>query len=1318
MSSLETVAFSLESYTHDLSLPSQDRPESVTYPEISSIVRLLQMEVLNFKSFVGAHHIGPYLFNTAIVGPNGSGKSNIIDAICFVFGISVSSLRSSNLKDLVHKGLVNQAPISKKKLKNQEKPEILTSVTLEIELENNENLQLKRTIDTSYRSQVYINGDEYHWFHYSKFLHMSLINTNPASFLIMQSETYSMIEKNPKELIDYFEKICGSFELKEKYSELQDSLEALRAEISENMITLSSIKAERKKLRQQIHYSEEYKKLIEDLEVLENQIYGLNFLKFDLIFGRKSKEFKEKSKILEEHRKSQEKDRLEKQKKALYYKKKREEFKKLEVKQANLKKELAENRIQLSKTSEESNYSSKLLVGKELSLKKMEEEYSIMKENFEKLTNQESEILKDLQTCEKELEIDESNQEASGKMKKNFNEYLQFQKEAEMKLQPLKLEIQKLHTHEKKIIEKLDEIHKRQGNTQSAINNTNLKLKEIIRLMETNQENYSEFSKIQKELTTSYDNLNKQIHNTSEKREKLFQLKGKKEALLADAQYLINSMHDFKEKNELFYELRTIKGFREDISTLVSPLRPEFELPVRIALGAAMDYLVVDTMEVAKNINAILREKGLQKDVLILENIPDAKKELNANLIGNYGLLAENTLTFRREIPNLDKAITFLLQGKIICENAKQADTIKNNFKKKKALMPKEIITHDGLVIRQGFITTYGNIERMKEGGKKFTKLLDQKSLEMRVTKEQEIEKIKLELKKNEEEMKEFNTNQEERELRKLEVRLQENKAKVMLLENEFKGLKETKKGVEQQLKTQEDSLKKLLVEKAKMEKEFNALREEIKENEKTHDKEQNNIYKPLLQKLKISNISEIKGKDYEELDKIYERKLTLTKSLESLHLELKGNKANVLETNIKNLKKSLENESKIYETLQKNFKTFEKTSGELNKELDLLKDEITNQQNVINLEENEEAKNFSILKTLDNELSQKERELREIEVTLHQNLNKKLQLYEELKIKSVALKLVDRPSKYESNFSQIESKLFPSSGRSQRKAPNIHIDYDALQMGNLLKKLSSEVELEEEDKEEEVDVEKILKDLQLQNIEKKLDEMENDVKIKSDKIEEYTSNMIQNSYSNTFNEKLGKYETKIKDLVKEQDDYFRKEKKIEEEFNLNKKARIERFMGFFDEVKKITDEIYKNLTKTDKNYDVGGSSLLYLENQNDPFNGGIIYSPTPPNKRYVYDSEQLSGGEKTMGGLALLFALNIAAKTKFMIFDETDAYLDPENSQKFMEFIKEVSDKAGMQIILVSHKKNFYENAHSLIGVTYSNKGGSSQTFSLDLRN
>lgn len=1316
MASLETVGFSSENYPFDFSLPSQDLPESVTYPSVSPISHIHHLDILNFKSFSGSHFIGPFLRNSTIVGPNGSGKSNIIDAICFVFGISVASLRSTSLKDLVNKDMVNKtAPLTKKQLKSQvEKQEILTSVTLYLELVNGEMLELKRTIDNSFKSQVFINDDYFHWIHYSRFLQMCNILTNPASFLILQSETYNIIEKNPKELLDYFEKMCGSFELKEKYSELKKNLDSLQEEIKENTIALSSFKTEKKKLKQQIQYSEEYKKLVDELETLENQIYGLNFLKFDLVLSRKSKEYQEKSNILDESRKSQEKERLEKQKKALDYKKKRDELKKLEEKQARKKKELSENRIELSKTIEESSYSSKLLTAKELSLKKLEEEYALIKNNHERLINQEAELLKDLQQCEKDLEIDENNQGISGKYKKNFNEYLQFQKEAEVKLQPLKLEIQKLRNYEKKLIEKLTENKKKQETFESTLSNSGLKLKEIILTITNNQQQISEISGSQKELTILYDNLSKKLHNTSEKRNKLLQLKEKKEILLSDAQYLINSMHDLKEKNELFYELRTIKGFREDISTLISPLRPEFDLPLRIALGAALNYIVVDTVEVAKQINTVLREKGVQRDVLILENIPKTKRELNANLIGNYGLLAENTISFRREIQHMDEAIAFLLQGKIICENEKQAETIKNSFQKKKAIMPKEIITYDGFVIRQGVITSYGNIDRLKEGGRRFTKLLDQKNMELRMNKEQEIEKIKMELKKNEEDIKEFNTNQEENELRKLEVKLQENKAKLALAENDLKNLNENKKGCEQQIKAIESDLRKSQTEKAKIEKELNSLKEEIKENEKNITNEQNLIYKPLLQKLKISDISEIKGKDYDQLDKIYEKKLALTKSLESLRLELKNNKAQLLENNLKNLKKSLENEANTSETLQKNLQQLESNAKELNMELDFLKEEISKIQNILTSQENEESKNLSILQMLESELSQKDRELGEIEVAISQTMNKKIQLHEELKIKSVQLPLLDNPTKFEFDFTQIESKLFPTTARSQRRQ-KIHIDYDALKIKKVLRELS-QMELEDEESKED-DIEEILKGLEINNIERKLGEMENDIKIKSDKIEDYTSNMMQNTYSSVFNEKLQKFDSKIKDLIKKQDILLEKEKKISEEFEDSKSTRNEKFIGFFDEVKQITDEIYKNLTKTDKTYDVGGTALLYLENQNDPFSGGIIFSPTPPNKRYVFDSEQLSGGEKTMGGLALLFALNIKAKNKFMIFDETDAYLDFENSQRFIEFVKELAEKAGIQIVVVSHKKNIYENSESLIGVTHSSKFNSSQAFSLDLR-
>lgn len=75
-------------------------------------------------------------------------------------------------------------------------------------------------------------------------------------------------------------------------------------------------------------------------------------------------------------------------------------------------------------------------------------------------------------------------------------------------------------------------------------------------------------------------------------------------------------------------------------------------------------------------------------------------------------------------------------------------------------------------------------------------------------------------------------------------------------------------------------------------------------------------------------------------------------------------------------------------------------------------------------------------------------------------------------------------------------------------------------------------------------------------------------------------------------------------------------------------KIREERkriFMEFFDKVKVNVKECYKVLTQIAGG--AHGRADLYLENSDLPFDNGVYFTPTPPNKRYVYDLEQLSGG-------------------------------------------------------------------------------------------
>ena len=64
--------------------------------------RIDRLEVENFKSYAGRQVIGPFQESfSAVIGPNGAGKSNVMDAVCFVLGLSSRTIRADKLKDLI-----------------------------------------------------------------------------------------------------------------------------------------------------------------------------------------------------------------------------------------------------------------------------------------------------------------------------------------------------------------------------------------------------------------------------------------------------------------------------------------------------------------------------------------------------------------------------------------------------------------------------------------------------------------------------------------------------------------------------------------------------------------------------------------------------------------------------------------------------------------------------------------------------------------------------------------------------------------------------------------------------------------------------------------------------------------------------------------------------------------------------------------------------------------------------------------------------------------------------------------------------------------
>lgn len=122
----------------------------------------------------------------------------------------------------------------------------------------------------------------------------------------------------------------------------------------------------------------------------------------------------------------------------------------------------------------------------------------------------------------------------------------------------------------------------------------------------------------------------------------------------------------------------------------------------------------------------------------------------------------------------------------------------------------------------------------------------------------------------------------------------------------------------------------------------------------------------------------------------------------------------------------------------------------------------------------------------------------------------------------------------------------------------------------------------------------------------------------------------------------------------------------------------------------------------------------LDMEDGDEPYLDGIKYHAMPPLKRFR-DMEHLSGGEKTMAALALLFAVHSYQPSPFFVLDEVDAALDNANVAKIANYIRDHAGP-GMQFIVISLKTGLFQGSEALVGIYRDQGANSSKALTLDV--
>lgn len=1220
--------------------------------------RLIGLELHNFKSYKGTARIGfgDAAF-TSIIGPNGAGKSNMMDAISFVLGVQSTHLRSHKLHDLIYRGkLAGERPLDG----IESSGPTTAHVCAVYEKDNGELLNLKRAITQSGGSDYKINDKSVTALQYSLTLKAENILIKARNFLVFQGDIENVASQSAKDLANLIETISGSAEHASEYDQLKEDHEKAHEMSTEVFSRKRNLNSE----------SKQYKEQMREREIFENKLNEKNTLVKVVNLYRMFHNEKRHFQLIADVRRMESlinttkvqlsSEEAEYKKLVAEYSKDGLEIKKMEVSITELRSNTESSKralipIQTNKKS--------LLNKIQFNEKKIRD----LQADLKNQQKQEKVLQGKLKEAEKLFRNFEHKIEGLNKKGKISQEGIKEYEALRSKFMAnsgaqLEEDIAMTNVDKDAILSSLSNYNKQKENATSRVAEleTEIQIHFGLKLADVN-------SKLN-DLLSDKSAKQKAQEGLIKKREKInfseLELNSELRATLIKLDDLSSEQRESRKQKKLRENVSMLKNTLKEgsikglVYELVRCSQQKYETALLTVLGRHLDAIVVESTVVAHKCIEILKERRAGTATFIpLDSV--FNDQVNLNYLRSINERARPAIdVVKFDDPTIERAIRFVVGDAIVVDTVEVARELKWSLLE---VLENKLVALDGSVIHKSGLMTGGQQEQRGGATLRWNKEEWNRLNEKKDELIQKLAKVSAEM-------------PSAIEINNLSEEITQIDDDLPLVRNQITSIERHIHEREQEIQFHRDLISGLDESISEKESSLEELETKMANIELKIEKLQEKVYSEFCIKHKLKNgISDYESMHGSALRARAREKAEFEKAISSFQnqLSFQTDRINETETRIVKLQSDLSSNKEELTDIAAELEVKSSEIDNLEAELEVLVSDKKKLQDGLDQKMKDAKSKESSIKDLQSEVKNVSKEMALSEELVMKVDSERLNMMKNCKIQNVDLPLED-------GFLESIS-LGEDVDDSGKVAYLVHVDYSLLDT-KYQETFSSKVEAE---------------------IRARIDSVENDLQL-----------LTPNAKAM---ERLREVDQKLREFDREFTKARQNEKKTMEQFIKVKDLRTELFMKAFTHVSDKIDSIYKELTKSTAS-PLGGSAYLTLEDEDEPYAAGIKYHAMPPMKRFR-DMYLLSGGEKTMAALALLFAIHSFQPSPFFVLDEVDAALDNSNVTKIANYIKKHAGP-GFQFIVISLKSTLFENSDALVGIYREQRENSSKTVTLDLRN